>query len=242
MTLLARLAELDGRLVPAAARGLRSAVGTGPVCGGALQRLDDRYAATGPLAALRREPRLGLAVSAALLLLAAATVVVRDGHGTADGTADGGPGVRPVLSGGELGPAPGEDVEAYLAASLAGAEDAARRSPSLEHLALLSLDAPATAGQAQALSAGVQVRAAYLAGSGAAGAVVRVEVRDLVPDVARAGGTGSVLALLVSGPAALLSDLGRVPGVRAVELADPSTDADGLSASVLRPSTPGTAP
>jgi len=100
VTLLERLRVVDEQQVPRLAAGLRSGLdGLRHPGGGALRRLDDRYAARGPLGRLRRTPVLALALVAAVLLAAGlAAYLVRPGApGSASSTSTSAAGPqRPV--------------------------------------------------------------------------------------------------------------------------------------------------
>lgn len=185
------LSDLDAKVVPRLAAGLRSlldgvsarvARARRPARarpGALLRRLDDRFAGSGPLALLRDVPQLGVLLVSAVFLTGAGVALARSspepvaGRGSVEDTRS--------LS---LGPPAGADVDEHFAAAgerLTALSDA---SPDDELVALVSLREQLTPEQAVALvgAAGLQVRRAYVrAPVGGTAEVLPVEV---VGDVA----------------------------------------------------------
>ena len=152
-----RLRDLDAQLVPRLAALLRATLdGAGERAGrlrstglrrgrailassgsGALRRLDDRYASSGPLKLLRDVPQLGVLIVATLFLA-----------GTGAALALSGPEAVRVREEAEreaelpltLGPAVGAQIDEHFAAARERAVALARRDPDVDHLALVSLN------------------------------------------------------------------------------------------------------
>lgn len=212
MSLLDRLRAVDEQQVPRLARGLRGLVDRArhvPVPP-ALVRLDDRLAARGPLARVRRTPSLAAGALALLLLTGGLAAVDRSG---APGVVTGGPRTA-------VGPGTGEVVEDYLA--IAGARlAAAEREGEQPATALVSLDPALPAVRAQALARGLEVHRGYVqedVGSGAALRTVDAARLQALADASPAGERCPCLvALLVRGPGTVLGQLPGQDGVRAVE-------------------------
>lgn len=167
------LRDLDARLVPRAAAGLRALLdgvaqrreaATAWLAGSRLSRLDDRFAERGPLRLLRDAPQLGLLL-AALLFLAGAGVALSQRDDITAGAE------QTVAEGGEaaglglvLGPPVGADAEAHLAQGAERLAELAERAPDARHLALLSLRSALTPEQTGALldRTGLALERAYL--------------------------------------------------------------------------------
>lgn len=161
------LRDLDARVVPRAAAGLRAlldAVADGRsaaadrLAHSRLRRLDDRFAAHGPLRLLREAPQLGLLAAALLLLTGAGVALSERDDRTEQAVAErvGAPSLGLVL-----GPPAGADAEAHLAAAEERLRDL---DPAARHLALVSLRSALTPGETGALldRAGLGLERAYL--------------------------------------------------------------------------------
>ena len=149
-----------------------------------LQRLDDRYASTGPLAVLRDVPQLGLLIATALLVAGGAAAVAQRPP-LPPVTSEPAPAAAPPAT---LGPAVGGAAPAYVVMAAQQLVALSRTAPDSQHLALVSLRAALTPVQAVTVLAGADVQRAYLR-AGAAGAeasLAAVEVGDLGPDLRRA--------------------------------------------------------
>lgn len=158
------LRELDARIVPRAAAGLRALLdgvadgrmaATERLARSRLGRLDDRFATRGPLRLLRDVPQLGLLV-AALLLLSGTGLALSQRDDRTDPTVARAPSVGLVL-----GPPVGTDAEAHLAEAAGLLRDL---DPTARHLALVSLRSALTPEQTGALleRAGLGLERAYL--------------------------------------------------------------------------------
>jgi hypothetical protein len=150
-----RLDELDERLVPRIAVRLRAFVDTAgarrdraagrlrtaaasvldPSPASPLRALDDRYASRGPLALLRDVPQLGLLLVAAVFLAGSGVALERSGNKQRAGASQ--PSVDPAIPT-TLGPAPGTQVAAYLAATRKRAVIVSTTSPDGTYTALVS--------------------------------------------------------------------------------------------------------
>ena len=165
-----RLRDLDDRLVPRMAAGLRSMLdgvsGGGQEIlgrGGALRRLDDRFASRGPLKLLRDVPQLALLIVTAVFLAGTgAALALQEPQTGRDQVTD---AVQrdaslPLV----LGPAVGQDIDQHFAAAAGRLAEVAEDDPDAEHLALVSLTDPLTPEQTAAFAeeGAVEVRAAYL--------------------------------------------------------------------------------
>jgi hypothetical protein len=182
-----RLADVDRRLVPAAARRLRSAVDAGEraraaavatvratgrrsvrAVGSGLDRLDARLAARGPLALLREVPQLALLLVAAVFAggaLAAVRLAEPEPPPVAQGELRG-PAGEDVLGTASLGVPPGEDVDTWLAQARTVVEELAERAPDRRYLALVTLDAHVPIADVARLTVGVDPVRAYLRAPG----------------------------------------------------------------------------
>lgn len=171
-----RLQDLDRRLVPTAARALRSGLDraervrrratTGASAAGRrMTGVDDRLTRSGPLGLLRDVPQIGLLVIAAVFLAGTATAVYLDGEDVPRTIT---PETAPAQSLGraQLGLPDGEPVETYLARSRAILEQLAERRPDGRYLALVSLARHAPAGELPALLGGLEPVRLYLAAPG----------------------------------------------------------------------------
>jgi len=163
------LRDLDARLVPFAAAGLRAVLdgvaarreaASERLAGGRLRRLDDRFAARGPLRLLREVPQLGLLLAALLFLTGAGVALSQrdDGTGAQQTVADDAQAPELALV---LGPPVGADAEAHLAQSV---ERLSELDPTARHLALVSLRSALTPEQTGALldRTGLGLERAYL--------------------------------------------------------------------------------
>ena len=183
-----RLADLDAKVVPRLAAGLRALIDgvsaraaragrpSRPRSGGPLRRLDDRFAGSGPLALLRDVPQLGVLLVSAVFLTGAGVALARSSPESVAGRG----GVEDVQSLPlALGPPAGTDVDDRFAAALERLVALSAASPDDDLVALVSLRDQVTPEQAVALvvSAGLQVRRAYVrAPVGGTAEVVSVEV------------------------------------------------------------------
>lgn len=152
-----------------------------------LDRLDARFARSGPLALLRDVPQLAMLLVAVVFFAGTGVVLARSGD---DDPERGGGVARPALAdpaAAGLGPVVGERVDAYFADARTGLVRAARTAPGVGTVSLVTLRAPLTPQQAVTLTAGLQVNRVYLrAASARRPETVPVEVRDLRPDLAAA--------------------------------------------------------
>ena len=149
------LKDLDAKLVPRLAATLRSFLdaitgrGSSVVAtasrrgesllqgGGALRRLDDRFASSGPLKLLRDVPQLGVLLIAVLFLAGTGTALSLRGpesvrvRQAAEREAE-----LPM----SLGPAVGADIDAHFAAARERIVELSRSDPEDRYLALVSLN------------------------------------------------------------------------------------------------------
>ena len=173
-----RLRDLDERMVPRMAAALRrmldgmSGGRQGLLgSGGALRRLDDRYASRGPLKLLRDVPQLALLLVAAVFLAGTGAALALNEPATATGGGSGGSGgvasdgvsrdgALPLV----LGPAVGQDIDAHFRTTAERLAEVADDDPDAERLALVSLLQPLTPEQTVAFveQSGVELRSAYL--------------------------------------------------------------------------------
>jgi hypothetical protein len=175
------LRDLDARLVPRLAAALRAILDgaherverTGstlrrqgsallsPPSGGALRRLDDRYASSGPLKLLRDVPQLGVLVVATLFLAGTGAALALSGPEAVRERQEAEREAELPLT---LGPAAGDQIDEHFAAARERAVELARREPGAVHLALVSLNKGLTPEEVDALleESGLQVRRAYL--------------------------------------------------------------------------------
>ena len=163
------LKDLDAKVVPrlatwlrstldraadrlARARGVVAAGGqrlVDPSHPGALQRLDDRYASSGPLSLLRDVPQLGLLLVASVFLAAAGFALARSGPESVR--------ERQQLEQEEalpltLGAPVGADVDDHLAAARARAVELAEETPDTRYLSLVSVRDELTVEQLSSLT------------------------------------------------------------------------------------------
>jgi hypothetical protein len=179
------LRDLDARLVPRLASALRALLdGTAHAARESvatvrrpasslvaaariapLQRLDDRYASTGPLKLLRDVPQLGVLVIAAVFLAGTGAALALTGPDSAERRS---PAQREAALPLTLGASAGTDIDAHFAAARERVRDLAEREPDARHLALLTLNKSLTAEQAALLldETGLSVRRAYLRAPG----------------------------------------------------------------------------
>jgi hypothetical protein len=171
------LRDLDRRLVPAAARGLRRAVDRGQAvatgalatrrrataaAAAALRGLDQRLTARGPLAGVRAVPQLALLLVAAVLAAGAlSALALTEPAPSGPAPASGDPLRRAVL-----GVPPGADVEQHLADARALLEELAVRAPNDSSLALVSLDRHVPVAELETLVAPALLQRAYLEAPG----------------------------------------------------------------------------
>ncbi len=167
------LRGLDDRLVPRLAAALRALLdGLGNRRAGVvravvaprrgrLRRLDDRFAASGPLALLRDVPQLGLLLVSAVFLAGAGVAVSRNSpQQVAERAQVQAEQALPLT----LGPPVGADIDMFFRSSLARAVELTRDSPDDGFLALISLTDELTPEQAGQLVAGseLMVKRAYV--------------------------------------------------------------------------------
>ncbi|MBC7375754.1 MAG: hypothetical protein H7323_17330, partial [Frankiales bacterium] len=167
------LRGLDDRVVPRLAATLRALIdGLGNRRAGLvravvaprrgrLRSLDDRFAASGPLALLRDVPQLGLLLVAAVFLAGAGVAVARNSPAqVAERALVQAEQALPL----SLGPPVGADVDAFFRSSLARAVELTRDSPNDRVLALVSLTEELTPEQTGQLVAGstLMVKRAYV--------------------------------------------------------------------------------
>ncbi len=162
--LLPRLAEALSRLVAGAAdrrtraraalRRTTHAV-VEPSATSPLRRLDDRFAARGPLALLRDVPQLGLLLVAAVFLAGSAVALERAGSSQRTATArQQAEAAIPTT----LGPAPGTDVAAYIADTRKRAVLVEAAAPDGTYTALVSFTRYLTAAQTRLLLGDLEVK------------------------------------------------------------------------------------
>ncbi|MBK5308037.1 MAG: hypothetical protein JJD92_15230 [Frankiaceae bacterium] len=162
-----KLDELDERFVPrmavrlrrfldaAAERRSRAVDGARELAAGVLapsatsplRRLDDRYAARGPLALLRDVPQLGLLLIAAVFVAGSGIALERSGQRNAASKESSPDALIPT----SLGPDPGTKVAAYIAATRKRAVLLSTGSPDGVYTALVSFTSYQTAEQARRL-------------------------------------------------------------------------------------------
>ena len=175
------LKDLDARLVPrlaarlrdlldgaearrerarlAAARRAQSLVASPQK--GVLRRLDDRYAASGPLKLMRDVPQLGLLLVATIFVVGTGVALALSGPEAVRERQQAEQEASLPLS---LGPAVGDDIDAHFAAARDRAVDLSRSDPDARFLALVSLNkglTPEEAGQLLVESE-LEVSRAYL--------------------------------------------------------------------------------
>jgi hypothetical protein len=169
-----KLDDLDSRLVPRMAQKLRALVDsagdrrqrTGQAVrrtasavleqspDGPLARLDDRFAARGPLGLLRDVPQLGMLLVAAVFLAGSGVALERSGsQNRADNARQRAEATIPTT----LGPAPGTKVAVYLAETRKRAVVVSAAAPDGTYSALISFSSYVTAPQAKALLADLTV-------------------------------------------------------------------------------------
>lgn len=175
------LRDLDARLVPRLAAWLRATLdGAGerrraaveaarirgqaliaPHEQGVLQRLDDRYARSGPLKLLRDVPQLGLLLVATVFLAAAGAALALSGP---DAVRERQQAEREASLPLTLGPGVGDQIDQHFAAARERAVDLSRREPDARYLALISLNKALTPEEVGELllESGLEVRRAYL--------------------------------------------------------------------------------
>lgn len=173
------LKNLDAQLVPRLAALLRSfldaVTGRGSSVaarasrrseallqgGGALRRLDDRFASTGPLKLLRDVPQLGVLVIAVLFLAGTGTALSLRGPESVRVRQAAEREAELPLS---LGPPVGTDIDAHFAAARERVVELSRRRPEDRYLSLVSLNKGLTPEQVGELlvESGLEVTQAYL--------------------------------------------------------------------------------
>jgi hypothetical protein len=168
-----KLDDLDDRLVPELAGRLRRFVDAAgerghratasvrrrvaaladPATTAALRRLDDRFAAHGPLALLRDVPQLGLLLVAAVFLAGSGVALERSGSKSrvAQTQAE---SVVPTT----LGPAPGTRIATYVAATRKRAVAVSQMAPDGTYTALVSFSRYLTPSQTRLLLGDLEVR------------------------------------------------------------------------------------
>jgi hypothetical protein len=163
-----KLDDLDDRLVPRMAEKLRAFVDAAaerrsrmgqavrhaatsvlrPSAAGPLARLDNRFAARGPLALLRDVPQLGLLLVAAVFLTGSGVALERSGNqNRADTARQQAEAAIPTT----LGPAPGTQVATYLAETRKRAVAVSQVSPDGRYTALVSFSSYLTPQQTEKL-------------------------------------------------------------------------------------------
>lgn len=170
-----RLRQADDRLVPRLAARLRALVDGSaarrdrgraavrrtttsvlePSASSPLRRLDDRFAARGPLALLRDVPQLGFLVVAAVFLTGSAVALERSG--SADRATNARKTVEATIPT-TLGPAPGSKVAAYVGATRKRAVLVSQAAPDKTYTALVSFNRYLTAEQARLLLGDLEVK------------------------------------------------------------------------------------
>lgn len=192
-----RLDDLDRRLVPRLAAGLRTALAGGraareaaaarsaAVVDGPLRRLDDRFAGSGPLALVREVPQLGLLVAAAVFAGGSGVALVRAGEPerTRRAVQQRIDQSAPV----QLGAPPGTAIAAYVAANRQRSVQLARATPEVSYVALVSFRTYLTPERTRITLGDVDVtRVVERAKPGPGrpgGALVTVPVTNLTMDV-----------------------------------------------------------
>ena len=174
-----RLRDLDAQLVPRLAALLRSFLDAvtgrgGSVVarasrrseallqgGGALQRLDDRFASTGPLKLLRDVPQLGVLVIAVLFLAGTGTALSLRGPESVRVRQAAEREAQLPMS---LGPQVGVEIDAHFAEARERIVELSRRNPEDRYLALVSLNKGLTPEEVGELleESGLEVTRAYL--------------------------------------------------------------------------------
>jgi hypothetical protein len=166
-----RLRDLDERMVPRMAAALRrmldgmSSTGAGtPARGGALRRLDDRFASRGPLKLLRDVPQLGLLFVASVFLAGAGTALALNSGPESPRAREERAVQRDAELPLELGPSVGQDIDAHFAAAQERLDEVVEGDAGAEHLALVSLDRALTPEQVAAFleQNDLRLRSAYL--------------------------------------------------------------------------------
>ena len=169
------LRNLDDQLVPRLAALLRSFLDaastrlaavrtraeTWLTGGGALRRLDDRFASTGPLKLLRDVPQLGVLVVAAVFLAGTgAALTLRSPENVRVRQAQQGEASGSLT----LGPAVGAQIDPHFVEARERALDLSRRDPDGRYLALVSLNKALTPEEVGELveESEMQVERAYL--------------------------------------------------------------------------------
>lgn len=170
--------DLDRRLVPAAARGLRQLLDAGARLRGraavrvrqaagtasqAAQRADDRATSQGPLRLLRDVPQLALLVVAAVFLSGTAAALLLAEPDPPPGPAVDRAGTLDDVV--RLGVPPGTDVEQYLAQTRVVLDDLAEQLPDAPLLAVVHLSRYVPAVSVPDLVAGTTPQRAYLRAS-----------------------------------------------------------------------------
>ena len=164
------LRELDARLVPRAAAGLRAlldgvaerrSAATEHPARGRLRHKDDRLAVRGPLRLLGEVPQLGLLLVVLLVLAGAGVALPERDDGRSGAQQTVAEGAQAPALGLVLGPPVGADAESHLAQS---AERLTELDPAARHLTLVSLRSARTPEQTGALldRAGLVLERAYL--------------------------------------------------------------------------------
>ncbi|MCU1592506.1 MAG: hypothetical protein JWP11_3762 [Frankiales bacterium] len=170
-----RLDDLDDRLVPqlaarlrdlldrAAARRARAGASVrrtatalaDPSRTAPLRRLDDRFAARGPLALVRDVPQLGFLLVAAVFLAGSGVALERSGSSNRAGTGKAGADLTIPTT---LGPAPGTSVAAYIAATRKRAVILSQSSPDQLYTALVSFNRYLTPSQTRLVLGRLEVK------------------------------------------------------------------------------------
>lgn len=191
--------DLDDKYVPLAAAGVaaladklavRLARVTGffrGLGGASLRTLDDRYAASGPLALMRDVPQVGFVLIAAVFLAGAGTAVTRENARDRAARQQAGPGPSPGTSqappaDSALGPEVGETTVGYEANAARSLTEAAAGSPHSTRMALVSLDRYLTPTQVSALVQGAEVRRVFLRAKAAGKEAAQIPV-DIKADL-----------------------------------------------------------
>ena len=173
------LKDLDSQLVPRLAALLRSFLdaitgrGSSAVAkasrrseallqgGGALRRLDDRFASSGPLKLLRDVPQLGVLVIAVLFLAGTGTALSLRGPESVRVRQAAEREAQLPMS---LGPQVGAEIDAHFAEARERIVELSRRDPEDRYLALVSLNKGLTPEEVGELleESGLEVARAYL--------------------------------------------------------------------------------